>query len=90
MKSLTFSQLLNSYFGMSHLDKIKYFLICRYWDKVSDRLKKEHDDILLRSRNYFCNLLNEEFNKSLFKNIVKKDSWNYTSVIDVPVKYEDE
>lgn len=41
-----FKQLLTAYFGLHGLDRVRYHLICRYWGRVSPRLREEHTRLL--------------------------------------------
>lgn len=59
MNTVSYTELLHVHFGLEDRDQKKFHLISRYFDKVSDRLKKERGYLLNKAKTSAGNELRE-------------------------------
>jgi hypothetical protein len=84
---MDFKKALTTYFGLRGKDAIKYALICRYYNRVSDRLKAEKKELEAKAELGVQELLTTELSKknTLLDRIKSEDNkaWAYYQPIRI-------
>lgn len=89
----TFNEIFAEYFEIGSLtpsDQKKYYLIEKYWDKISTRLKDEHSSLRKEAKETFNRMLLDCINSpnSLVAKIAKDTpSWTGNSYV-LPIKFK--
>jgi hypothetical protein len=84
----TFNDLFKEYFYIGlvpYPDYKKYYLIQRYWYKVSMRLKAESEKIYNDGKNRFNKFLSYEIKPCLFRHIKCDTAWSGMYHVPVPL-----